>query len=376
MAFWADLGSDCALSYLGTVQINVHDIASIPPQGLNYAAVLPVDLSAIQLPCDQPLVIRVRAVLSWAVPPSTTDPNAVPYWGNAVDAHVQVPVQQPGGTGPNIFCIGGIGVQSIDSSYNPITMATSGSGLTAPGAHFLFNGAPTSSLACPFGGIVVVNGAPVLGGSYRVQVRDLAGPGAPWISVTNPVTVGTFGGATNTNTAGGEYFPYLTNSDNVFNALVDWYPPAQPNDLWEIKLDARDAALNPLGEVRYRIQLDNTAPVCDIHIDNGGDCKKFAEADPISGHVYVVDPQGYPGSYSIWVEPTNLPGGVGILIPPASAATGETGPAPGDPWTLQTAGMSPCAYTVQVQAVNRVIVSSVSVGIASPIAAVGFALGV
>ena len=374
VAFWADLGPDCALTYLGTEQISVHDIASIPAGGLNYAAVLPVDLSAIQRRCSEPVVIRVRAVLSWDVPPSTTDPNAVPYWGNVVDAHVQVPVLAAGaGTGPNIFCIGGIGVASIDSSYDPATMTTSGSGLTDPGANFLFTGAITSPLACPFGGEVVINGAPVLGGSYRVQVRDLnAGPG-PWITITNPVAVGTFGGASGTNTASGEYFPYLANADNVFNALADWYPPAQPNDLWEIKLDARDAAASPLGEVRYRIQLDNTPPVCDIHIDSGGDCKTFAAETTIAGHVYAVDPQGYPGSYSIWVEPSNLPGGVGVLSP-VSPVTGETGPEPGDPWTLDTTGMSPCAYTVQVQAVDRVIVNSSTVGFYSPIAAVGFAL--
>lgn len=377
VAFWADLGPDCALSYLGTAEVNVHDIASIPPDGLSYAAVLPVDLSAIQRPCTEPLLIRVRAVLSWAVPPSTTNPDAVPFWGNIVDTHVQVPVPPPGGgTSPNIFCIGGIGVLSIDSSYDPATMMTSGTGLTVPGAHFLFNGALTSPLPCPFGGVVVINGAPVLGGSYRVQVRDLsAGPSAPWITVTNPVTVGTFGGATTTNVASGEYFPYLDNAHNVFNALADWYPPAQANDLWEIKLDALDAASNPLGEVRYRIQLDNTPPVCDIHIDNGGDCKKFDPASIISGHVFAVDPQGYPGGYTVWVEPTNLPGGVGTLTP-AFPVSGETGPEPGDPWTLNTQGMSPCAYTVQAQAVNRVIVSSVTVGLASPIAAVGFALGV
>src|SRR5262245_7627361 len=95
----------------------------------------------------------------------------------------------------------------------------------------------------------------------------------------------------------------------------------------------------------------------------------------LSPHVYAVDPQEYPSSYSIWVEPANLPGGVGILTP-VSPVSGQTGPVPGDPWTLNTAGMSPCAYTVQAQAVNRVIVNSVTVGLASPIAAVGFALGV
>ncbi len=374
VAFWADLGSKCALTYLGTEQISVHDIASIPPEGLNYAAVLPVDLSAIERPCGEPLIIRVRAVLSWAVPPSTTNPDAIPYWGNAVNAHVQVPVLAQGaGTSPNIFAIGGIGVASIDSSYNPATMTTSGSGLTLPGANFAFTGLLTSPLACPFGGEVTINGVPILGGSYRVQVRDLdAGPG-PWITVTNPVTVVSFGGVTGTNTTSGQYFPYLPAAENELQALADWYPPGPTNDLWEIKLDALDAASNPLGEVRYRIRLDNTAPVCDIHIDNGGDCKTFTVGSTISGHAYAVDPQGYPGSYSTWVEPQTLPGGIGLLTP-ASPVIGETGPEPGDPWQLDTKGMSPCAYTVQVQAVNRVIVNSSTVGLWSPVAAVGFSL--
>ena len=375
VAFWADLGNDCTLTYLGTQQIGVHDIATIPPEGLNYAAVLPVDLSAIQQPCGEPLLIRVRAVLSWAVPPSTTDPGAVPYWGNISDAHVQVPPAQPGAGGPNIFVVGGIGVQSIDSSYDPVTQMTSGTGLTIAGANFAYGQGLTNALPCPFGGEIIINGVPVPGGSYRIQVRDLSlGPAAPWITVLNPVTVVTFDGQTLTNAPIGEYFPYLALSQNEFQALADWYPPGASNDLWEIKLDALNASSNPLGEVRYRIQLDNTPPVVAIQIDSGGDCKKFLVGEQIDGHVYAVDPEGYPGSYSLWVEPTGLPGGTGNLTP-VSPVTGQTGPAPGDPWMLQTGGMSPCAYTLQVQAVNRVIVDSSHIGLWSPIAAVGFSLG-
>jgi hypothetical protein len=375
VAFWADLGGDCTLTYLGTEQISVHDIAAIPPEGLNYAAVLPVDLSAIQQPCGEPRLIRVRAVLSWAVPPSTTDPNAVPYWGNTLAAHVQVPPTIPGTGGPNIFVIGGIGVQSIDSGYNPVNQTTAGTGLTIAGANFAYTGGLTNALPCPFGGEIVINGTPVPGGSYRVQVRDLSlGPTSPWITVLNPVTVVTFGGQTQTNVPVGEYFPYLALSQNEFQALADWYPPGASNDLWEIKLDALDASSNPLGEARYRIQLDNTPPDVAIQIDSGGDCKKFLVGEPINGTVYAVDPEGYPGSYSLWVEPTGLPGGTGSLTP-VSPVIGQTGPAPGDPWSLETAGMSPCAYTLQVQAVNRVIVDSSTMGLWSPIAAVGFSLG-
>ncbi len=377
VAFWADLGTDCSLTYLGTTQTSVHDIAAIPSPGLNYAAVLPVDLSAVQRPCGEPVLMRVRAVLSWAVPPSTTDPDAVPFWGNVVDTHVQVPPLLPGaGAEPNIFCIGGISVYSIDSSYDPSTLMTSGTGLTVGGPPLSFSGAPTSPLPSPFGGEIVINGEAVAGGSYRIQVRDLAAGPGPWMTVTNPVTVQPeFGVATTSTADAAGYFPYLPSEQNEFRALADWYPPApsQANDLWEIKLDALDAAANPLGEVRYRIQLDNTAPLADIHIDSGGDCKKFLVGEPIDGHVYAFDPEGYPGSYSLWLEPANLAGGTGTLTP-VSPVTGDTGPLPGDPWQLVTTGMTPCGYTVQVQAVNRVIVDSAVVGLYSPIVAVGFSL--
>jgi hypothetical protein len=371
VSFWGDFGNpDCALTYLGTATVPVHDIASIPPGGLTYAVVLPVDLSAFAAPCDQPVIGRVRAVLSWNVPPSTTDPDAMPYWGNRLDVHVQAPLASPGaGTGPNIFAIGGIGVASIDSSYDPNTQTTGGSGLTLPGAHFAFTGAPTDTRACPFGGEVVINGEPVPGGSYRMQVRNLS-QGTGWTTLVNPVTVIDSNGVLGNNTPVGEYYPYLSHLSNEFGALADWFTTS--DDQWEIKLDARDAASNPLGEVRYRIQLDNTPPTADIHIDSGGDCKKFAVGVTITGHFVAIDPNNHFGSYALSILPDNLPGGTGILTP--TAGTAQTAPPPGDPWSLDTTGMSACAYVATVQARDRTIVSSSTVGWYSPLVAVGFSL--
>jgi len=375
VSFWGDFGNaDCSLTYLGTASVPVHDIASIPPDGLTYAVVLPVDLSAFEASCETPLIGRVRAVLSWNVPPSTTDPNAVPYWGNRLDVHVQAPVAAPGaGTGPNVFAIGGIGVASIDSSYNPITQTTSGGGMTVPGAHFALTGIVTDFRACPFGGRVVINGQPVLGGSYRVQVRNLS-QGTGWTTLVNPVTVVDFHGVTSTKSPTGEYYSYSAPDGNEFGALADW--DTAGNDLWEIKLDARDAASSPLGEVRYRIQLDSTPPIVDIHIDNGGDCKKFTVgAMPpiaIAGHFVAIDPNDHFGRYVLRILPNNLPGGTGALSP--TTGTVQTVPAPGDPWSLDTTGMSPCAYVVTVQAWDRTIVSSSTVGWYSGETAVGFSL--
>jgi hypothetical protein len=52
--------------------------------------VLPLDLTWFRRLCTEKGLHRVRAVLSWNTPPSTVDPDAVPHWGNRLDAHVHV----------------------------------------------------------------------------------------------------------------------------------------------------------------------------------------------------------------------------------------------------------------------------------------------
>ena len=101
-SFWADWEDTCKLEYVGTVKLNVHDIASIPADGLHYWVGLPVtaELAKHRGPCQKPKLARIRAVLSWNVAPSTIDPDAVPHWGNRLDAHVEIRPgrarQQPG----------------------------------------------------------------------------------------------------------------------------------------------------------------------------------------------------------------------------------------------------------------------------------------
>ena len=75
----------------------MHDINDIPAGGLSYAAIFPYDFNAIRKQCFNPEVVKIRAVLSWNIAPSATDANALQYWGNRLDAYVQI---KPGaGTG-------------------------------------------------------------------------------------------------------------------------------------------------------------------------------------------------------------------------------------------------------------------------------------
>lgn len=71
---------------VGLSQFGAHDVAS--PKPLEYAVSRPVQLNARL--CWIENLIRVRAILSWNVPPTLGDPGFVPVWGNVVDAIVQI----------------------------------------------------------------------------------------------------------------------------------------------------------------------------------------------------------------------------------------------------------------------------------------------
>ena len=74
VAFWAyvwdNIEQNCHWKYLGTSSVNVHDIKNIPPEGLQYAVFLPVDLSGYKDKCSKPKIIKIRAILSWQSPAS------------------------------------------------------------------------------------------------------------------------------------------------------------------------------------------------------------------------------------------------------------------------------------------------------------------
>ncbi len=90
VAFWVDWGA--GMQYEGTTAVVVHDFSSLPPGGLEYGVLLPVDLlSRAKTFGGDARKIKVLAVLSWNIPPSTTDPNSPVVWGNRIESMVQIP---------------------------------------------------------------------------------------------------------------------------------------------------------------------------------------------------------------------------------------------------------------------------------------------
>jgi len=369
VAFWIDWGG--GYQYAGTATINTHDISSLPSGGLEYAVVLPVDLASHLQPCTSGAqTAKVRAILSWQTPPPTNDPNYVPVWGNQEDALVQIPSGQPIQVGvPDIAIIGGIGVAQIDT-----TGVTALPGATLPGAVFALQGTPAdpydSARQCPFGGQIVVQGAPSQGYKYRVWVQDVSSP-LPIPLTHSIVTTDTSGNSMVQFPDPQGFFTYLPNTQNIDDNLAYW--ESSGNDLYNLWLEIADSSGTILSRTpNYLIQLVNTAPIAAIHIDSGGDCKQFTAAQsPLDGHYVATESGtgtlGQIGHYDLGTQPSgNAPSPPGGIF--------DTGPAPGQPWTLSLAGMNPCGYVVDLDVSDNTIINSAPGNWNNSSASVGFCL--
>jgi hypothetical protein len=363
LAFWADWDDTCEFEYLGTVKINVHDYSPLPAGGLSYTALLKVDLDEHRRTCKEPKIGRVRAVLSWNSPPSTTDPEDLNYWGNRIDAHVQInPTGSSVSDHAELRSIGGIAVPHID----PVT------GLTDATAVFHFNWLPPDPAGrpCPFSGIVVITGPTVPGMMrYGITVENLTTP-APPVPVANDFDVLDNSG-NNVTTQKASFspihsYPYLNTALNPELILARWFTAG--DDLWRISLQLYDPFENPIGApVTHVIQLKNSGlKDLRIHIDpaSGGDCNTFHVGDLIDGHFVAIDP--YLSGYSLHTEPFAAP--LGQLTPTSGAvSTPFAGPDPAPPpggldWHLDTKNMTPCGYIVRLEASDLAIIDSTHVG--------------
>ena len=278
ISFWADWNNDCNWHYVGATTVNVHDINDIPTGGLSYAAILPYDFNAIRKQCANPEVVKIRAVLSWNIAPSSTDADKLEYWGNRIDAYIQI---KPGvGTGelkPIINILGGIPVDKI-SDIN---------GLTIPGAKFALNQVAVNDYS-PFGGVIVVQGPSFAGHRYRIKVTNMSTlasyylgndftvvgwlPFPPYVQYTT-VHADPF-------TFYYNYQPFEKNTDNV---LARWSPGT--NDLLKLEMDIEGVA----GIFTKFIQMDNASPVINLTIDDSGDCTHYKMGDVITGSYSVYD---------------------------------------------------------------------------------------
>lgn len=343
VSFWADFGDDCRWTYLDTVKVNAYDFEKLPDGGLCYSVALPVDLAEFQRWCSDPRIGRIRAVLSWNSPPSTNDPDALPHWGNRLDAHVLLPPRPRGQEQGLLTVVGGIAVTYINNA----------SGLTTPSAKFVDNGLPADGAGrpCPFGARVVVRGASQAG-RYRIRVVNLDTGNSHWL--TSSILVTTTGGISSSHAPDDSvngWFKYLSFDENIAGILG--YFESTGDDRWRITLEQESG----FGTQSQVVQLDNTAPHVEVSItDPVGDCGLVGPGTLLKGKVTATDL--YMAGWSVVID--GGPAGFG----PEPATTGGAGsnstPASGSEWTYRIpAKMAQCGYVVRVHAQDLAILNSI-----------------
>jgi hypothetical protein len=383
VAFWIDWNDGAGLTYAGTASVRVHDIANMPADGLDYAVVLPVDLTKHRRPCTRgPVTAHVRAILSWEVAPPPANPNFVPVWGNRDETRILVePGEhiQPGVFTPYIYEISRVPVCDIDQT----------TGMTRGGLQ-------------PFGGGITITGEiPAAVGltvpdtlKYRVSVRSLTLGGGPQL-LTDSFYVSTIegvgaspatAGSIHQTIGGDNFFTYreygspLTGawrrvSDRLLAVWSTFTADAAKTGLWEITIEAKDAITGTpyaAGSItcaiggaitNVHVLLDERAPSADLAIagfTRGGtnfpaaDCATFQKGDIIHGTYSSFDVDGHFSSLGLTVEPALS--ALGATVNPSSrsfptvSTNGEAGT-----WSLDTSPMDPCGYTIELRVADRTI---------------------
>jgi hypothetical protein len=374
VAFWVDWEDGGGWHYAGTSAVNVHDISAIPKGGLGYSVSLPfAQLLSHRQPCeDGPHTARIRAVLSWATPPSTTDPYAVPFWGGHSETLILIP---PGEAiesgGPQLDTIGSMDIAEIDNGTGLASGPAVAVGFTANespfGGQVWFTGHVVDRAGTQFGGPGIY---------YRIWIFSEGS--WSFMSTTFTVWTTTFGSPpvshlqTPQNLGppfGDGWYKYLEDDGTLTtvaqNALGYWQS-AGDGQAW-IYMEAKDT-IGDLGTptTLKLIQLDNTYPADAISITSGGgSCGDFKIGDTITGDYSASDNEALAG-VSFSLEP--FPKAISHVVTSPPSPTFQAGT-----WTLDTSGLDPCGYVVRLDAADRTIVNSGYVGFDWP-AFTGFCL--
>src|SRR5271166_2881715 len=398
VAFWADFdGNGSYESYLGTAAVQVHDIAAIPKDGLFYSVILTSNFSKHLKSCVNPNVVRLRAVLSWAVPPSTVDPNALNFWGNRLDVAIQI---RPGEATTELvgylYYVGGVALSDI-STTTYLAYPSSGGLNTANCAQ--------PAMDRPFASAVTVGGriSNFVPGTVCYQVQVSPHGASSWQPIMNgPFTFilsdppnPPFFQSTVTYTSSDGW--YLFEEDpgalkfEIYNQLGTWNSLSAPDGTYDMRLAyTTDYPITASSVIHYtnvvtfivsnrqftvsptpNAAIDMSYDV-DIVID-GGDCHSYAQGNTILGHLRATNP--YFWVWTLDPEPSTHTHGTQCAPPCRSyGSLFDQGATPSEAWSLDTSKLDKCGYTVTLRVWDRAIVNSNGAVTHSASKAVGFAV--
>ena len=383
IAFYLDFGA--GWEYQGTTWVDVHDIATIPREGLWYQASLPVNLSAHKKKWCETGRARIRGILSWAVPPVPNQPELIPHWGDREDCTIEIrPLPKGHPNTKDTPFLESIGAMPVDQ-INGLGFASGAS----------IGGTFTASNS-PFGGVIRIAGLVAFPSSnnleYRVMIK---GPSdaihKPWtktFGVTVTTVIGAFVSSANqSQVANGDWFEYIPQAGPpVFKSVAgNLLAPfsATEEGAHSVFIQVREAGTMPIlgSSAVEAFFVDNSAPVVDIEITSGGgNCSKFGIGEVLVGTYAMADP--HAGSLSISVTPSAEATGGLLAITSVIPAALNPAPLPGPNasnglsvasftmtatgasgnWELDTSAMGPCGYNITLQGVDRTIVNSGGVG--------------
>lgn len=372
VSFFADYSNDGAFeSYLGTVSVKVNDIQNMPSEGLNYCVFLKNDFTKRLKYCNDPQVIRIRAILSWSTPPNQ-NPEQQVHWGNRVDTLVQLRQKKLGQTAA-IYSIGNVDVDEI----SPIT------NLGYPGNSGRGNNRP-------WGGLVTIKGGiDNLGENFTKYRVEYSKNGVDYYPVTLTQRIRTYDFSNNSFTTyvfndPQGWFPYLEKNEPnhkvaVLNQVLATWPSHSFAGKYYIRISYTHDPYMNIANVQHtehvRIQLDNKRYFAGNSVDNnntldayydldmtldGGICKTFKQNDDLSGHVKVRD--RFFGGYNLNIQPASqIIDSVGLIQYDSNAnlnnsVDGDWGPL-NDAFTIDLNKLKKCAYTLRLRGYERTILN-------------------
>ncbi|MCX8031144.1 MAG: hypothetical protein N3A59_06160 [Thermodesulfovibrionales bacterium] len=406
---WDQVEQVCYWKYFGTTSVKVYDIANIPPEGLQYAVYLPVDLSSYKDLCSKHKVMKIRAILSWNTPPPDNNPNYNPVWGNKVDALIQIKPGKPiedGAQIPFISVVGAMAVESISGNQHTVLSSALGEGYAnGPSVYGGF-----FALESSFGGVVTICGhisnppndpEDIDKLRYKVQYRKSGE--SSWHDITNTfrIWISTWNGVSwsiehKDQVATEGYYKYeedLAPPTQRFvegNILAQWHTPVPEGDgLYEIrvllyKLGALPTPGVPSDHISsnvVKIMIDNTRPQAEITLD-AGPCEFTTSGVTITGKFKATDKHFWQYSISLLpYGPSTNDNFKHYPIPALEYIYGQVPSYPALPssgvtngtFILHTKGMKPCGYVLYLHVWDRTIVNNYMQGNQNS-ASVGFCL--
>ena len=358
VAFYMDFGAGWI--YMGTSSANVHDVPGAGKKKLYYDISLPVNIEKYRKQWCTVEKAKVKAILSWNVPPPPFAPNHISHWGDWEEAFVEIkPLPKgvtPGITLPFIEKFGGMVVTDI----NPFTglATTSGGSSSLPGAN-----------QSPFDGRIEIVGHIfnlVSSMKYRFLITEPGG------------AVGTLNTAQNIDTdlngvitphtlipdADGWYDYLGVGGNNIVGGLLANFYPAVGGK-YKISIEAKDVfnIIHPGNSVVFVV--DKKAPDVAIDITNGsGNCGlDFKPGDTLAGTYSIFDE--HVSGFSIYMTPAQPGTSIEIDgLPVSSVNLPTTITSKSGTWKLHTtAGVTPtCGYNIRIDGSDRTIINSGYIG--------------